>query len=255
MFLGDGAIHRIKVTNGGSGYSAFPTVTIYGNGTSAAATAVVNSGVITDILLETGTSTITYNHGSGYGYATVVITDTTGANATGKALIGPPGGFGKYAIRDLRSHYAVINKPFIGDESGVIPSSGSFRQISIIENPYSGSSTIASADSYNPCKSLSVVGSFTPAETITGTSSGAVGVVVEYDSTSGSEKLYYVQDRDSGYLDFTTSDNVGSGAHSVTAVNSAGLVYDSGRIMFAENRDAVSRSSSQTETIRLVIEF
>jgi hypothetical protein len=254
----DGAIYRIKVVSGGSGYTS-PTVTITGDGTSAAATAVVVSGVITEILLETAapTSSSDYTNGSGYNYAEVTVAETghSGTVAVLKAVMGPPGGFGKNARRDIRAHYAIINKGFnTSEETGGIPTSGEFRQISIINNPEASGTDITGND-YNACKSLSVSGSFTPGEVLVGSSSGAGGTVVEYDSTSGSEKVYYTQNEDDGYTQFTTSDTIGSGAHSITAVNASALDYDSGRVIFMENRDAVTRSSSQIETIRLVIEF
>jgi len=250
----DGAIHNIVVTNGGTGYTSSPTVTVVGDGTGATASATVVGGVITEIVLETGSAgSYTYNHGTGYNNASVVITDSAGAGAIARVVIAPPGGFGKKAIRDLRSHYVIFNKTFNGDESGAIPSSGSFRQLSLIADPVDAdTSAIAVGIVYNACKALTVSsGSFTPGEEITGSSSGAVGIVVEYSGST----LHYVQDRDSGYVPFTTSDTIGTGSYSVSSLVASDLTYDTGSVMFVENRDAVSRGSSQNETIRLVIEF
>jgi uncharacterized repeat protein (TIGR01451 family) len=68
----------ITVNNGGSGYSANPTVTIGGPGTGATATATVSNGVITAISVT--------NQGTGYtSVPTVMITDPTGVNATATA--------------------------------------------------------------------------------------------------------------------------------------------------------------------------
>jgi len=62
----DGAIYRIKVTNGGSGYTAAPTVTITGDGTGAAATATVSNGEVTEILIDTDVNGLfTGDEGSG----------------------------------------------------------------------------------------------------------------------------------------------------------------------------------------------
>ncbi|MBI4785586.1 MAG: multicopper oxidase domain-containing protein [Chloroflexi bacterium] len=79
-----GAVTNITLEDGGSGYTATPTVTIedvYGTGTGATATATVDvNGVITAITLTSG--------GTNYSAPIVVITDTTGADAVASATIG-----------------------------------------------------------------------------------------------------------------------------------------------------------------------
>lgn len=74
-------IGAINVVNGGTGYSANPTVTITGQGTGASATAVVSAGVITAIALVSG--------GQGYFPQStgVTITDPTGHGATATVFI------------------------------------------------------------------------------------------------------------------------------------------------------------------------
>lgn len=79
-----GAITRIIVTSGGSGYSANPLVAIvdlYGTGRGATATATVVRGVVTAISINPGAS------GSGYTAPIVVIIDATGRGATATAEI------------------------------------------------------------------------------------------------------------------------------------------------------------------------
>ena len=61
-----GFVIGATITNGGSGYTSAPTVTISGNGTGAAATATLTDGVVTDITINSA--------GSGYsGGATITI--------------------------------------------------------------------------------------------------------------------------------------------------------------------------------------
>lgn len=87
-----GQVTTITVTNGGSGYSANPTVTVsapdfptaatlFPNGAQATATALVTGGVITSIQVTFG--------GDGYLVPTVTITDSTGTGATATAGISP----------------------------------------------------------------------------------------------------------------------------------------------------------------------
>lgn len=85
-FVSSGGVSPvINVTNGGTGYSATPTITITGgSGSGATATATVVGGVITAITLT--------NAGTGYKTGDtlgVTITDGTGVNATATAHIWP----------------------------------------------------------------------------------------------------------------------------------------------------------------------
>ncbi len=74
-------VSSITVTNGGSGYTEDPAVTITGNGTGATATATIDplTGTVTAITLDTV--------GSGYTSASVTITGGHGTGATATATI------------------------------------------------------------------------------------------------------------------------------------------------------------------------
>ena len=156
----DGAIYNMKITNGGSGYTSAPTITIAGDGASAAATATVAGGAITGITMT--------NVGTGYHHATVTITGGGGSNGAIRPVIGPDGGFGANPTNDLRSHYVTINTVFTGDESGSIPDSNDFRQIAVVKNPIEKANETATLSASNSM----VVGNFYKILTI-GTSSDA----------------------------------------------------------------------------------
>lgn len=85
-------ISDVTVSNGGTGYSASPTVTIsdtYGLGSGATASAVVDgTGVITSITVLT--------KGSGYIEPVVTITDSTGTGAAATAIGTITGGIKKF---------------------------------------------------------------------------------------------------------------------------------------------------------------
>jgi len=239
----DGAIYRIKVTAAGSGYSSSPTVTVIGDGSSATATAVVDSsGTIVDIEMTA--------NGSGYVNATIEITDSSGAGAEAVAVLPPPGGFGYRAVKELRAHYATFTKSFDGHESNTIPDAFDFRQISIIKDP-NDSSGAASTTTYNGCKKFTVAGSFTSGEAITGATSGAKGTIVEY--TGGD--LFYIQDDSTGFEPFVSGETVTGSTGNTSSLADGELELHTGNVIFVENRDPVTRGSGQIETIRLVIEF
>lgn len=91
-----GPLAAVTVDNGGSGYSATPTVTIsdvYGTGSGATATATVVNGVITAITLSAT--------GSNYSAPIITIEDPTGVDAAATPLIGAPAvGTGIRKFRD-----------------------------------------------------------------------------------------------------------------------------------------------------------
>lgn len=131
----DGAIHLIKATIQGEGYSNLTTtVSIVGDGTGATCLPVIVDGAIIKY-------TIT-NAGSGYTYANVVITDedrdiADAANllidASARAIIPPAGGHGKNAPVELLADSAMITSSLRG-----IPAlseiNQQFRQYGLLRN-------------------------------------------------------------------------------------------------------------------------
>ena len=134
-------------------------------------------------------------------------------------------------------------------------------------------------------KLTSQSGTFDVDEKISQASTGAIGKVVEWDSTNSI--LYYLQER---FGDYGTNGTTGayvafSGANAVTgatssatgtpdanadaAVTLAGgntitftdgyanpeLDADSGNIIYLENRKPISRSNDQIEDIKVIVEF
>lgn len=258
----DGAIYNVKVTAGGSGYSASDnfTVTISGDGTGATivdANVTVAGGVITRLLISAP--------GSGYTKAKIVIaSDGSGSGATARAILGPRGGYGYDPRQDLRAHYITVNQSLTGDENDTFITGNEFRQLGLIRNPFNyGTTTVASGASLRATYSLTLsgppaAGEFTNDATIIGSSTGAKGIIDDYDATNGI--LYYHQNETSGFTEFTTSDNVkidgtSNTARNVTAVGNPGVEHDSGEVVFLENRTAVNRADDQIETVKLVLEF
>ena len=121
-------------------------------------------------------------------------------------------------------------------------------------------------------------GSFTVDEKINqATTTGAVGRVVEYDSTN--KILYYIQTRFNNFgLDTNGNLTAFSGANTITGSDSGAtgtpstststvdsvsftcyasseLDHDSGDVVYIENRWPITRVSDQTENVKLVIEF
>ena len=130
-----GAIHRIKITSGGSGYTTKPTVTISGDGedcTVVAADVTISGGAVTEILINPARC------GHGYTNATVSFSGgTTGTPATARAIISPKGGHGADAVSELGAFYVMVDVQLVADEgSGDFVVDNDFRQIGLIANPY-----------------------------------------------------------------------------------------------------------------------
>ena len=249
----DGGIHRIRVTNGGTGYSSSPTVTVDGNGTGCTATATVTGGVITDITVST--------NGSGYTAALVTITDSTGSGATARAVVSPPGGHGADPVGELGGFFMMANVQLDGEEgSGDFPVDNDYRQLGLVINPNNyGTSTTATATTLIATKSFSYTGlsggSFSPDDTITGQTSGAIAYIDSVDDTNGIVR--YHMEPGTGYGDFQAGETVESGAVNATIDTLTDPEVDkySGEVIYIENRSPVTRAADQIEDVKLVLEF
>ena len=190
---------------------------------------------------------------------------------------------------ELGGHYVMMQASLEGADGDDFLTANDFRDISLlVDATYFGSSTVASATTLRNTYAMKFSGSpgtFTADEKITQTTTGAIGKVVEYDSTL--KILYYVQER---FGDHGTNSSTGayvafSGATTVTgassgatgtpdadadsAVSLAGgssitftngyanpeLQPDSGDIIYRETRKPISRATDQTEDIKVIVEF
>lgn len=248
----DGGIHRIRVTNGGSGYGSTPTVTITGDGTGATATAVVTGGVVTSIVMNT--------YGTGYSRAIVTLSGGTPSSAaTARAVISPAGGHGKNPISELGGFYVMTQVLLEGaDGSGDFIIDNDYRQLGIIRNPYEyGTTTIATSTTKSALTLLAhgtpSGGSFNRDAEVVGGTTGAKGYVVS--TASGVVKIY--QNDVTGYVPFQNGEVISQGAVSATisGITNPEIEKYSGDVVYIENRSPVNRASNQTEDVRLVIEM
>ncbi len=178
----------------------------------------------------------------------------------------------------------MLNKSLVGVEgTSDIGVANDFRRIGLVRDPYNyGTTTVATATTRRQIYAAvfsSVSGTYTADEEINQASTGAVGKVIEYDSTN--KILYWYQTRfpdcgtdSSGNLTAFSGANAITGQSSSAAatpntsssatVNGVGfssgyatpeLAYDSGDIIYVEERSPITRASDQTENVKLIIEF
>ena len=304
-----GKIESLSIT-AGSGYTdGTYYAAVYGDGTSQGTSSgaivriTVSSGDIVSFGLTAGTDTTISAGGSGYtfGYvnlgssyifsdATLETSSSLGSGTGGDigVIISPNDGHGASAVTELGGHYVMAAVTLTQAEGDDFSTANDFRQVGIVVNPYNyGTTTVATATTRRQTyvvKVGSVSGTFEPDEVITQTTTGALGKVVEWDSTLG--LLYYQQENykgygtnstTGGYVAFSGANVISGGTSSasgtpssttetVTLVNSntlsltsgyatPELVADSGDIIYLENRKPIQRASDQTEDIKIIIEF
>ena len=285
----DGALDTIEVVAAGSSYSlssgsTITAIPIRGDGSSGICSVTISSGAIASAAVTTA--------GTGYTYAYIrnadIIAGTSaggaGSGANLNVFIPPKGGHGKNAITELGGFYVMINKSLTGAEgTSDIGVGNDFRRIGLVRDPYNyGTTTVASATTRRQIHAAvfsSVSGTYTADEEINQASTGAVGKVIEYDSTN--KILYWYQTR---FPDVGTDSDGNltafSGANAITGQSSSAaatpntsdstttnavvfasgystpeLAFDTGDIIYVEERSPIARASDQTENIKLIIEF
>ena len=251
-------IERIEVTAGGGTYSSAPTVTISGDGTGATATANMSGSGSSQVV-----SSITVT-AKGTDYTVADITFDSG-DAAARAVIAPQSGHGTDPVAELGAFYIALNSQLDG-ATGDLTVGNDFRQVSIIKNPYSSGTTVATANTLKGTKYIQLAAGqsttgFVVDQVITGGTSTAKGYLVDIDTTN--LRLYYYQNSKTGYKTFANGESItgsnptgGSATtHATAAVVAAGVVKGSGQLIFLENRAPINRSASQIEDIKCIIEF
>jgi len=279
----DGAVNIVKIKTAGSGGSngTHTGVPIRGDGASGVATVTVAGGAVTAVTVTTP--------GTGYTYAYIRNADIVTAGATSLSgaeldvIIEPKGGHGKNAIKELGGFFVMMNTNFEAGEtsnSGDFTTANDFRKVMLMRDINSGGSA-ATATTLRNTKAVllsGTPGTFTADEEINQATTGAVGKVVEFDSTNNI--LYYIQTRfnDEG-ADSNGNLTAFSGANTITGQSSSAtgtpstssttvdsVVFtsgynageinaDTGDIMYVENRSPITRAADQTENVKLIIEF
>ena len=285
----NGALDTILVVAGGSSFnvtsgSTITGIPIRGDGSSGVASVTISSGAIASASVTTA--------GTGYTFAYIrdadIITATSaggsGSGSNLNVIIPPKGGHGKDAVVELGGFYVMMNKSLVGVEgTSDIGVANDFRRIGLVRDPFNfGTTTVATATTRRQIYATvfsSVSGTFTADEEINQATTGAVAKVIEFDSTN--KILYYYQTR---FPDVGTDTNGNltaiSGANAITGQSSSAtatpntsnstttngvifasgysnpeLAYDSGDIIYVEERSPITRASDQTENVKLIIEF
>lgn len=272
-----GKIYRIAIdaddptattlSYGGSGYTSVPTVTVFGDGSGATATAVVSGGKVVRIQVVAP--------GSNYNVAYVTITGG-GTNATGcvaRAVLSPKNGHGSDPVNELGGFYVGIAATLTGAEgAGDFAVNTQYRQVGLIRKPKeltSGNTIIPAISStlsgltYLTLGSITGTNGFTQGDYISNTASPAAIAYIDTVTPSATTITLGVHQNDkTGYAAFvvgnlvTASSSGTSGTINTSGIAASEYIHFSGDIIFLENRSsAITRSASQIEDIRIIAEF
>lgn len=251
----DGALHVIKVTNGGSNYTANDVVvSIVGDGFFANAFAVLNtsSNTVQSIVID--------NLGYGYTHANVTLLSSFGSGATARAIISPPGGHGSDPLTELGGSYLLINTQIRDTESGILTTHNDFRQISLIEDArLFGTTTVSSIPAFSQLTVLNLNGTsveYSEDEWVYQGSSFASaffkGYVVEWDSGNNIIKLAQTEGVPS--KDLLIGANT-TAARFVSSITNPTLQPRSGNLLYTDNMTAIQRADDQAEDYKIVLNF
>ncbi len=262
----------------GDSYAIGPKVVISGDGQSANARATVNTvGAINAVTIVAG--------GDNYSNAVItVIANGSQANsynpttASLTPIVGPAGGHGSDAVKELGGYYALTNARLEYSESDNFTTNNDFRKVGLLVQPKLADGTFATASVVDQATTIVLTSwnstNFAADELVTGATSGCTGRVVDFTGSDTLRLTDIIPAGDSvvtgynsiyGYfavdevIAANTVGNGGSGA-SATAngtgyVTGGDLTRFSGDIIYIENRSPVTRASDQIEDVKLIIEF
>jgi hypothetical protein len=247
-----GEIFAIQVTNGGTGYSTVPIITVNGDGTGCTATAVLTGTTLTNIVVNTP--------GVNYTQATVTI-GGPGTLGAATVILSPPGGHGSNPVYELGAMYAMVDVQFANSESDKITVSNDYRKFGLLLNPL----TYNSPFYYFPLIGTlttnllisNITGTFNPDDIVIGNTSGATAYVVDFNSTLNGQSnvLRLTQIQGTFQVSETLNDSTSSAISEIVSIISPDLAPNTGLILTTEHISPVSRSLTQLEDIKVVIPF
>ena len=263
-------IERLVITNGGSNYDASDNFTIKIEGDGQNATAVdggvtIVGGAITAIAIAT--------EGIGYTKAKVTVTHdnnsggTAGSGCEVRAVLAPSAGHGVDPVKELGAFFTSVNIQLDGNDGSDFTVGNDFRQITLVKNPYSTGTTVATATTLKANKYLQLASGqstsgFVVDQVIQGGSGATLAKAYLTEIDDSNKRLYYYQNEKTGFMPFLNSMTItgtlpsgGSAALATSHIGAAEVVAGSGQVIFLENRDPISRSTTQIEDIKCIVEF
>lgn len=246
-----GTIDAINLEEPGSGYvDGTVTVTIEGDGTGATAVippgGIDASGSILKIEIV--------NPGSGYSWAQVNIETTSpGIGARAQAIIAPGNGHGSDPRKELFAYHVMVDVEFNGDETDSFMIDNDFRQVMLVSEFKEKTGIDATNTVYdvrNRIDLTNVVNQFQIDEVVSGVNSGARATITNV----GVDQIF-VSDVIGTFIpgETITTDSGAQGV--VNSVEISSLDVFSGSVIYIANLQKISRTETQTEKFKIILEF
>lgn len=263
VFLQDssigGQIIGIAIDSAGLNYTN-PTITITGNGAGAQFVADVFDNKIVNVRCDSN-GFGNFLHGTGYDYAKVAITDPGGGSgAKLRAIISSRDGVNNDPVSTLKCRALMLQTDFVGEEENtIIANETDFYQVGVLKGlqKYSNDSDFV-GNTGQVAKALTL-GTVTGSWINNDTFSNALQTVSAKIFYLDTNTLYYYQDEETGFADFTIGENIintEGGTAEVLAKVSPDVDAYSGDILYINTLDeAIKRDADQTEDIRIVIQL
>lgn len=254
-----GEILSIIVTDGGTGYTSAPSVVITGPGSGATATATIDSatGEVVRVRMDPDSSTL--KHGIGYTTAAISFSGGGGAGASARAVLAfSDSGVGADPRIDLKSASVMFHTMLEGDDSDFLTGQD-FRQVGLLKNPLNSGGALFTNTTGNALDKMTLTGivqNFTADKIIEGQTSLARAYVDYVDSN----EIYYHQTDATGFTAFQNGEVLeetnGTGQGVIDSALIPAIVDNqSGDLLYIDNRAPVSRTTSQAEDIKIIIQF
>jgi hypothetical protein len=260
-----GTIDSFVITNRGNGYGSFSLVSINGNGTGA-----ITGNITTSSIIGTINKIEILDSGRNYTYATATPNRVFGAgfsNAVVRPVISPLYGHGYNAIEELGGNYVMINTRLdYAEGGGDFPVINDYRRIGIVENPVSNytldTARETTLDATYKLTLSNVSGVFVLDELIAGQYANGLIITSNTVISPSNTVIRYVKplDQQTTYLNnFILGEKLTGSVSGATGIVSnitlPEVSINSGKVLYVENRKAISRNSDQAENIHIVIEF
>ena len=235
-------------------YIISPTVNISTNGNiPPKAYSVVNtsSNSIQSIVIIDPGSGVTWAN------ANIVANNTFGSGANLYCIVPPPGGHGSNPASELYCQGLGLSITISNNESNTISTNLSYNRIGLLKNPYYSANGVKSTTPFtsNTFSSLLYCNTsggiaYTVGDTVIGSVSNSSGIVV----SSNSSVLTLTGDQAFVNAEYITS--VSTSISSQININKFSDIYTGDiRPLYVQNISDVTRSNTQSESFKLVIQI
>ena len=189
------------------------------------------------------------------------------SNAVVRPVISPLNGHGYNAIEELGGYYVMINTRLdYAEGGGDFPVINDYRRIGIVQNPVSNytldTARETTLDATYKLTLANVSGVFLLDEIISGGYANGLVITSNTVISPGNTIIRYVKplEQQLTYLNnFIAGEQVTGSLSGATGIVSNILLpevsINSGKVLYVENRKAISRNPDQAENIHVVIEF